>query len=326
MDITKLNLTEVKKILLERVLVHGYLANAQGQMMFDIEPATTEHEMALKIDLLERLLELLRGEQKYFENELSFERFIQGSISIGKDGLHYTFPEDLELVGSGTPQINLQTKLLMFLLLHHRSAYQVFDIINNFIKTIGRELEPLDFKKTRTGVTRCFTNTRFAANSLRAYGLIKFTRKEAYKTWTLSLPGFLVASKVLSDNNWVLPKSEKIYGSDLHPDIHKAYIDLQTYDKFVERLASVCKNDVEVFETFGPILRRAYSLMGKYWHALRNENITLNERKKKSLKLLSKLENISDKQEKLNIEDFYKEFSACINVQNLLKSLSEQDQ
>ncbi|HKZ41524.1 MAG TPA: hypothetical protein VJ044_11215, partial [Candidatus Hodarchaeales archaeon] len=208
-----------------------------------------------------------------------------------------------------------QTKLLMFLLLHHRSAYRVFDIIDNFVKTVGGQLDPLDFKKTRTGVTRCFTNTRFAANTLRDYGFIKFTHKEAYKTWVLSLPGFLVASKVVADGNWFLPQREKIYQSDLHPEIHAAYEELKTYDKFVERLAAVCKPDIKVFKTFEPVLKKAYSLLGEYWHVIKTEDMTLKERKKKSLELISELENVP------KIEDFYKEFSACINVENLLKSL-----
>jgi hypothetical protein len=163
------------------------------------------------------------------------------------------------------------------------------------------------------------SNTRFAANTLRAYGFLKFSKKEAFKTWILSLPGFLVASKVVADGTWELPRSERIYGSDLHPDIHEAYVQLETYDKFVERLASVCEPNVEIFRTFGPILRQAYALMGKYWQALRDEKMTLKKRKEKSLELISLLE------KEPRSEDFYKDFSACLNVNILLKSMSEYD-
>lgn len=304
MDITQLKLDEIKKLLLQLVTVHGPA----------VQPG---NGMALRIDLLERILELLRSDEKHFENTLDFERFIQGSIFVGSDGLHYVFSENSQLLGSGTPPIQLQTKLLMFLLLHHRSAYRVFDIIDDFIRTIGGQLEHLDFKKTRTGVTRCFTNTRFAANTLRDYGFIKFTHKEAYKTWVLSLPGFLVASKVIADGNWVLPPHHKVFSSDLHPDIHKAYEELKTYDQFVERLEVVCNPNVKVFKTFEPILHHAYSLMNPYWLALKDEKLTLKERKKKSLELLVQLE------ENPKIEDFYNEFSACINVDTLLESLNK---
>lgn len=310
----ELKLDEIKKLLLERISVHGHPVEPEGLL----ETRTNvESEISFRIDLVERVLELLRSEQKHFENRLDFERFVQGSISIDANGLNYHFPETTQLLGSGTPPIRLQTKLLMYLLLHHRSAYRVFDIIDNFIKTIWGQLDPLDFKKTRTGVTRCFTNTRFAANTLRDYGFIKFTHKEAYKTWVLSLPGFLVASKVVADGNWGLPPYMRVFSSDLHPDIHDAHKELSTYDQFVKRLAAVCEPDVQVFETFGPILKKAHSLMGQYWYAIKNEKMTLKERKKKSLELISQLE------KEPRIEEFYKEFSACINVDNLLKSLNK---
>ncbi|MGO9952121.1 MAG: hypothetical protein ACLPN1_07905 [Dissulfurispiraceae bacterium] len=318
MDIEKLKrdlkLDEIRKLLLNRISVHG--ESIKSQNLFEPE-INVEAKISLKIDLLERILELLRYDLKHFENRLGFERFIQGSISIDADRLQYTFPENPQLLGSGTPSIRLQTKLLMFLLLHHRSAYHVFDIIDNFIKTIWGQLAPLDFKKTRTGVTRCFTNTRFAANTLRDYGFIKFTNKEAYKTWVLSLSGFLVASKIVTDKNWGLPQGERIYKSDLHPDIHLAYENLKTYDHFVERLSAICIPNVTVFKTFGSILHRAYSLMEQYRHALKDMSMSLKDRKKKSLELITQLER------EPNIEDFYKEFSACINVENLLKSLNK---
>jgi len=318
MDINKLRenlrIDEIKSLLQEKISIHGYRGEHDG--LFETE-TNEAAEMALRLDLLERILGLLRSEQKHFENRLDFERFVQGSISIEPDGLHYVFPATTQPLGSGTPPIRLQTKLLMYLLLHHRSTYRVFDIIDNFVTTIWGQLDPLDFKKTRTGVTRCFTNTRFAANTLRDYGFIKFTHKEAYKTWVLSLPGFLVASKVIADGNWVLPPFTKLYASDLHPDIHNAHEELKTYDQFVERLAAVCEPEVEVFKTFGSVLKKAYALTGQYWHAIKNEEMTLKERKKKSLELLALL----GKEPK--IEEFYKEFSACINVANLLKSLNK---
>jgi hypothetical protein len=137
--------------------VHGHSADAKEHVSDDFkQPAVPGYEVALKIDIIERLLELLRREQKHFENRVSFERFIQGSICVDADCLHYYFPVKTQLMHSGTPPIRLQTKLLLFLLLHHRSAYRIFDIIDTFIRTIWEQLEPLDFKKTRTGVTRCF--------------------------------------------------------------------------------------------------------------------------------------------------------------------------
>ena len=94
----------------------------------------------------------------------------------------------------------------MYLLYRHNNKEQkVYDIIENFIKLIWNQLKLLDFEKTKTGVMRCFTNTRFSANKLREYGMLKFTKHEAYKTWVLSFTGIMVASKFLKDGEWGKP-------------------------------------------------------------------------------------------------------------------------
>src|SRR5205823_5429 len=118
-----------------------------------------------------------------------------------------------------------------------------------------QQLTPIDFKKTKTGVTRCFTNTRFAANALRDYGLLKFTRREAFKTWELSLAGFLVAADVLKKraeqkNPWHVPLNSKEANFDLSQEIRVASKGCQTFDDLVARLASICKPDAEIFKTF----------------------------------------------------------------------------
>jgi len=216
-----------------------------------------------KIDFLERALELVRIQNKYLENNLDFEEFIFGSISHKDNILNYTSPKRIGYVGSGTRPICLQPKLLLFLLINHQKAYKVYDIIDNFIKDIWDQLSLLDFKKTKTGVTRCFTNTRFAANTLRDYGLLKSTKKEAYKTWTLSLYGFLVASKILQDDlNWELTNVHSGHGFDLHPDILDATNTLKTYDDFVQRLEAVCEPNkrTKIFKTFDGVLSKAYTL------------------------------------------------------------------
>jgi hypothetical protein len=175
-----------------------------------------------KLDILERALESLRIDCRWLENKLPLEIFIQGHTHKEQNTLSYWFPSKHASLGSGTPPIQLQPMLLLFLIIYHKESYQIYDIISNFINKIWDQLEFLDFKKTKTGVVRCFTNTRFAAHTLRDYGFLKFTRNEAYKTWTLSLPGFLVASKVLYKfkGMWELPEFEKWESFDLHP-IHE---------------------------------------------------------------------------------------------------------
>ena len=126
-----------------------------------------------KLDILERAIECLRIKCKCIENPLPLEIFIQGYFRADQNTLRYSFPTQHGSLGSGTPPIQLQPKLLLFLLIYHRESYQIYDIISKFADKIWDQLTFLDFKKTRTGVVRCFTNTRFAAHTLRDYGLFR---------------------------------------------------------------------------------------------------------------------------------------------------------
>lgn len=271
-----------------------------------------ESEMNLKIDLLERTLEILRIENKCLENILPMEKFIQGKIFVEKDCLRYVASEKYEGMGSGTSPLRLQPKLLLFLLAHHQNRLNVYDMIDNFIKRIWDYLGPLDFKKTRTGVIRCFTNTRFAAHTLRDYGLLKFTKDEAYKTWTLSLPGYLVAAKVMADGKWAIPDVEKKMYFNLHPDILDVFNDLKDYGVFVQRLTAICKPNTKVFENFKDTLQIVHSSLDSYWQVINDVSIAQDRRSKKSLKLLKQIE---DDQ---NVKQFYKEFSKCLEIGNIL--------
>ena len=274
-----------------------------------------------KIDFLERALELLRTNNKYLENNLVFEEFISGSISLENNILNYTSPKRIGYVGSGTRPIRFQPKLLMFLLINHKRTYQIYDIIDKFIKEIWDQLSLLDFKKTKTGVTRCFTNTRFAANTLRNYGLLKFTKKEAYKTWTLSLYGFLVASKIIQDDlNWEIATIQKRYVFDLHPDILDATSTLKTYDEFIQRLKDVCEPNkrTKIFKTFDAVLNKAYTLLDGYSKIIQDQNLSKIDRQKESQARLKLLEQQTD------IDNFYKEFSVCVYVESFVKKLLEQ--
>ena len=53
-----------------------------------------------------------------------------------------------------------------------------------------------DFAKLMTGSQRFVTNTRFAADILRRYGLLRSDKKSFYKIWELSLFGLILASNI----------------------------------------------------------------------------------------------------------------------------------
>ena len=193
----------------------------------------------------------------------------------------------------------------------------MYDIIRMFIDKIWDQLSILDFKRTETGVIRCFTNTRFASHVLRDFGLLKFTRKEAYRTWVLSLSGLLTASVLLNQTGMDFRQLEyKLeYGSLLHPDIQRACNNIRTYDMFVDVLAQICEPNTLVFRTFEDALRIAYSLLRSYWKTIQDTTLSAKERKEISMQHIIELEEMPE------IEQFYSEFSKCVNVERLISEL-----
>ena len=295
----KATLNAAEALLGQLIRADGYRLNQKGDL--------------LKIALIENLLQVLRYKHQALESKLTFEEFIQSDISVEGGIIKLRAPSLRREPGSGTPPILLQPNLLMYLLLFHHQAYSVYDIIENFVRRIWDQLDLLDFKHTRTGVIRCFTNTRFAALTLRNYGLLQFTKKEAYKTWVLSLPGFLVASRVLETGTWGFSRLPDPWISDLHVDIHDAKSSLKSYDQFVNQLASICQPRTEIFLTFENVLSHAYDLMDQYWKAIANPELTKKDRQKESAAVLETL----SKQPGIN--DFYKEFSLALLTDELLK-------
>ena len=277
-------------------------------------------ELDVKVALLSFALEQLKHERQAPEELVTFEEFTQSHFFADTDKLVISAPKFLKHVGTGTAAMQLQPPLLLFLLLHHRERFPVYDIIRLFIEKVCCQLEYLDFKKTKTGVTRCFTNARFAAKVLRAYGLLKFTEREAYKTWELSLTGFLVAAHIYQKRcatrtPWIVPAPEKLFNYDLLPEIRQACDEIKSYDQFVQRLASLCKPDAEVFTTFEAALRKAYALLPGYWATLNDASLTQDDRQEAGLERVKKLE-----QEGIT-DEFYHEFAQCLQINELLAKI-----
>ena len=276
-----------------------------------------ENNIDLKLDLLERTIELIRIKKKHLVNNLSIEEFVQSDILSDTDQLRYSLPKKLHDLGSGTRPIQLQPKLLLFLLIYHKEEYRVIDIIRYFIDKIWDYLGTLDFKKTETGVIRCYTNTRFAARSLREYGLLRFGKDEAYKTWILSLPGFLVGSVVLEKyrDRWDIPTFDRTHKFPLHSDILDANDQMKHFDSFVEQLAKICRPDTDIFKTFNRVLEKAYKLLSEYWDILSNPKLSHKEMKKQTSSLIEEMDHMPD------MDAFYMEFSKCLNLNRLLSEV-----
>lgn len=252
-------------------------------------PARLDDE-SLAVDLLERAIEAYKIQNGQLHNRVAFEWFQEGHLELKNGALHFSAPMRLNDSGSGTQPVVLQPTLLVHLLLRHDRHRQVLDAIEGFIACLGNQLEALDFKRTRTGVLRCVTNTRFAANTLRKYGLLKFTRREAYKTWVLSLPGALLAAELAPHVGLSLKPCESRKGFDLHPAILAPGPDSANYGDFVRRLEALCQPNAEFFRTYDAMLRRAYDLLPGYWAAMRDPKLPPENRRKACIERLRQLE------------------------------------
>jgi hypothetical protein len=267
----------------------------------------------LTIEIIEHLAIILRHKHHNLHPKLSFEDFLNSEVAVDQN--HFTIlksnkPRRNE---SGTPPIQLQSALLRHLLLFHNQTFHIYEIIESFVNSIWEHLDILDFKKTKTGVIRCYTNTRFAANILREYGLLRFTHKEAYKTWKLSLSGFLVAVKLIDSQSWCLNNTNE-RGHFLRKDILQTLTIIENYDEFVNELTSYCEPQTEIFKTYEDILQSAYDLH-QFWHTQEIYKLTVKERKAKCLELIKKLEAHKD------IEKFYDEFAIATLNSELMKQI-----
>lgn len=284
-------------------------------------PVASKDDTELKISFLERLIERWRINHHKLESAVTFEDFDTWDYRIEQGRIQFVEKRgDIPVAGTGLPPIRYQRTLLVYLLLHHQGGncrIPVFNIIRDFIGAVHDRLSPVDFKKTDTGVIRCYTNTRFAANKLREYGLLKYTRNEAFKTWTLSLPGILVAAQALQCSDWKIPfiHNQGMFGLD--PMILSASSSVKDFPTMVETLTAICAPDIQIFETYKEVLTVALELLQKYWHALENPELKQKERSKHSLECCQAIEAIPF------FEMFVEELADSIQIDKLLKAANE---
>jgi hypothetical protein len=266
-----------------------------------------------KIALLSLVLEELKHERQMPEDVVDFETYMQSEILADQNKISITkavFEKDL---GTGTASIRLQPPLLLFLL-SHRSQTRVLDIVQQFVEKVRPQLTYLDFKKTKSGWARCFTNTRQAALVLHNHGLLRFTWRDGYKSWDLSLGGYLAAAEIFHQRSrelvpWSIPPHFREFNFEVRPEIRRAWDDISNYDAFIGRLKSMCQLNTTVFNTFEPALRKAYPLLQEYWVVMNDVRLSRKDRRAASSARMRELEReaISD--------EFYDEFSKCIQVE-----------
>lgn len=285
-------------------------------------PPGCEQGIDVKMSLLERRIEQWRIERHHMENTVSFPDAMNYQWLVDGATFHAAPGHNRSMVDSkGTPALRLQCPLLVYLLLHplreRSSDPSILHVIKGFTKELHKKevLSAYDFLKTKTGVVRCYTNTRFAANKLRDYGLLKFTKKEAFKVWTLSLPGILVAAEHLTDGK-VFVNSDKPFAG-LDPRILRVSNEVRNFESLVSCLQRLCKPNAEIFDQFESVLKAAQKLLWEYWEVLHHKKMSAKERSESSLAYTRRLEEISD------YPTFIQQLSDSIQIDLLLEQADQ---
>lgn len=198
-------------------------------------------EIQIKLKLLEYQTWLLKYDVKIIEDT---------RLKIGNDD-ELKIYEKMFSHSNAFSKYHLIIPLMLYLLAHHRENQPALTTSLSFMNKCKEFLKEGDFAKTKTGVQRFITNTRFASLELRKFGLLRSDYKHYYHTWELSLFGILIAGCIYYDfkNNLAHYffknhfSNEKAYESFLL--ILKHYIEqLLEYKKFREILDSILEEEV----------------------------------------------------------------------------------
>ena len=119
-------------------------------------------DLAAKIDVLERVVELLRLRTGHVINKLSMEDLLRSGILVERSSagtlvLRVASGDGTHEIRSHTPdgwkQSELQVPLVLFLFAPHPQPHSIHDLIAAFLAKIQESLSPADVETTKTGVT-----------------------------------------------------------------------------------------------------------------------------------------------------------------------------
>lgn len=150
-------------------------------------------EIELQLKLLEYQAWILKYKLRIIENP-----------NLSKEHQQLKEYESLFGYSNAYSKYHLIMPLMIYLLVNHRRNQSALQISLNFMKDCEAFLKEGDFAKTKTGVQRFITNTRFASLELRRFGLLRSDDKHYYHTWELSLFGILIAGSIYFDYKYSL--------------------------------------------------------------------------------------------------------------------------
>src|SRR3989338_5206758 len=276
---------------------------------------------ANRMRILEKLIDLYRFHSADPETKISLNDVLSLDIDFIENGKIRIIGKKSQSGDKGFLRPHdLELPLLLFLLVYEEGG-DVYSVITNFIDEIKPILKPLDFEKAKIGAPRCFTNTRFAAQTLRDYGLLKFTKEEAFRTWKLSFLGIAVASLIYHPD-WLSDFKRTdyaLYGheySKLPRTISTAINLICNRDEFVKRIRDVIRSS-RVNTPFTPqALRDLHGLIGRYEDAVQNDYKSIVKNK-------TAINIIAEMEKRESIVNIMRDFKTAYEMKDFNKKINE---
>lgn len=276
---------------------------------------------ANRIRILEKLIDLYRFYSPHSDANISLKDVLNLELDFVVDG-------KIRIIGKRSRPIeksflrphDLELPLLLFLLVYEEGG-DIYSVITSFIEEIKPILKPLDFEKAKVGAPRCFTNTRFAAQTLRNYGLLKFARGDAYRTWKLSFLGIAVASLIYHPD-WLSDFKRTdyaLYGheySKLPRTISTAINLICNRDEFVRKIRDVVRSSKVNTPFTSQALKDLHELIGRYQNAIQN-NYELIVKDKTAIKIIAEME------KRESIVNIMRDFKTAYEMKDFNKKINE---
>jgi len=232
-----------------------------------------EDDICTKVQIIVKIAEALKYKYPHFEKSVSLHEVVNFEAQLSKDSKTISLKrlkKKPKIISEHISSASLELPLLCFLFANYGKYDMIFTIINNFLLYQRSSLSLGDFETTKTGVTRFFTNTRFAARALREGGLLKFTKKEAYKTWELSVIGLIVGNYLFSEGSvqkiFERITDKKLFQAEIAIFLKKITIEKKLKETLLNlfEISNVkIKNKDDVFKKIIPLFKQYSSFIDK---------------------------------------------------------------
>ncbi|QQL45336.1 hypothetical protein [Sulfuriroseicoccus oceanibius] len=222
----------------------------------NLPPGTDKHTaLMLKLAALERAIDAIRlhhevqgrGNLTCPPSPGCLEVRSRSPISFDEFLLcHWNEPEKPNSP-RGHGRFHLAFPLLKFIFKNRDKRWSVHSMTRAFIRENHERWTPFDLARTSTGAVRLETNIKMAAHHLRRYGLLLFTKDEAFKRWRLSVLGIVVADRIPDEIMWFDKQGNDSWEWNFLGNAIWVIADVQNVPDIIESLERYAKLEVEGF-------------------------------------------------------------------------------